>query len=396
MARYHELLKVTARRNDAVNGWFICDRGRFTNAAVNAADRPRQARIDGRTATVDEALDAAVERVQKFVRQHGSEAVAIVGSPRMAHEGNIMAARLREVLNAGALCYFDAALDAERSMAAAARLTATNAASQDDVRRADVVALVDCALLDEAPMMALAVRQAWRGGARVYVVGKDGFDATTIGQMFEVIEVASLDDVPFAAAGHPVIVYGGHHAAQEAVLSASTGVAKLAYLFAGPNSFGCARLAAKHAAASCSDAFATGKIKGVISFEADFSAVPGIAVLVAADWQATAPLQQAEIVLPVTSWVEMDGTFVNHVGRAQGFMRVMQPGLPLKGLDPAGHPPRQHRHDAPGGDARPAHDLIAEIIRRCGGKNVEMVLGEEDDSILTTEAPEKKSCANTL
>ncbi len=54
MARYRELLKVTARRNDAVNGWFICDRGRFSNSAVNAPDRPRQALVDGKAVSMDD------------------------------------------------------------------------------------------------------------------------------------------------------------------------------------------------------------------------------------------------------------------------------------------------------------------------------------------------------
>ena len=56
---------------------------------------------------------------------------------------------------------------------AVALLNRDNAASQEDVRRADLVALLECDLLNEAPMMALAVRQAWRNGAKVYVVDGD-------------------------------------------------------------------------------------------------------------------------------------------------------------------------------------------------------------------------------
>src|SRR5450631_37805 len=164
MARYRELLKVTARRNDHVNGWFICDRGRFTNAAVNAPDRPRQALVDGNPVTLDTALDTLVERLTGFLDLNGPGSLAIVGSPRMSLEGNLLAARLREQLGAGALCYFSDEIREERTLKAVSLLTADKAASQADVRAADLIAIMECNVLNEAPMMALAVRQAWRNG----------------------------------------------------------------------------------------------------------------------------------------------------------------------------------------------------------------------------------------
>ena len=173
MARYRELLKVTARRNDEVNGWFICDRGRFSNAAVNAPDRPRQALVDGEAVSMEAALDALLERLTGFIELNGSSALAIVGSSRMSQEAAIMAARLREVTGAGTLCYSGDAAHSGVTAEAVALLNRDNAASQEDVRQADLVAVLECDLLDEAPMMALAVRQAWRNGAKVYVVGNE-------------------------------------------------------------------------------------------------------------------------------------------------------------------------------------------------------------------------------
>ena len=67
----------------------------------------------------------------------------------------------------------------------------------------------------------------------------------------------------------------------------------------------------------------------------------------------------------------MDGTFVNYEGRAQRFTKVMNPGLPITGLDPALHPPRVHRSVAPGGDPRPAWRILAELIERLGGDRVD-------------------------
>jgi NADH-quinone oxidoreductase subunit G len=66
----------------------------------------------------------------------------------------------------------------------------------------------------------------------------------------------------------------------------------------------------------------------------------------------------------------MDGTFINNEGRAQRFRKVMAPGLPVSGLDPALHPPRIHGKLAPGGDLRPAWQVIADVIERLGGDRV--------------------------
>jgi NADH-quinone oxidoreductase subunit G len=374
MARYRELLKITARRNDAVNGWFICDRGRFSNSAVNAPDRPRQALVDGEPVGMDRALDALLERLGEFLALHGSAALAIVGSPRMSLEGALMAARLRELIDAGTLCYFGDALQAERALAALALLTPENSASQEDVRRADLVAVMECDLLNEAPMMALAVRQALRNGARIFTVGSECPPDAGQQQLFRSEAAISLSDVPLASAARPVIICGTCQKGLEQLrTTAATTGAGLAFILDGPNAFGCALLTLEHAAVPFSETLAGGRIKGIIALEADLpdNLPPEVRVLAAADWRPDGVPERAEVVLPVTAWVEMDGTFVNNEGRAQRFRQVMQPGLPIRGLTPELHPPRIHRHDAPGGDLLPSWKIVAELLERMGDKPVE-------------------------
>ena len=48
----------------------------------------------------------------------------------------------------------------------------------------------------------------------------------------------------------------------------------------------------------------------------------------------------------------------------------MNPGLPIKGLDPALHPPRVHEQIAPGGDSRPSWQVMAALIEKFGGEKV--------------------------
>ncbi|MGB9080408.1 MAG: NADH-quinone oxidoreductase subunit NuoG [Desulfuromonadaceae bacterium] len=368
MARYRELLKTTARRNDAVNGWFICDRGRFSNAAVNAPDRPRQARVDDTPVDMTVALDALLERLNEFLALNGADALAVVGSPRLSLEGTIMAARLREVIGTETLCYFAEAPHAERMLEAVSLLNAGNSASQEDVRQADLIAILACDLPAEAPMMALAVRQAWRNGARIFIVGGECRLEPTERRLYEAENVVSLADVPFAGARNPLIICGTRHDGLETLRTVALAGVKISFILDGPNAFGCAHLAREQGAKSFSEALAGGKIRGIISLEADLPAglPPEIRVLAAADWLPTHLMKRAEIALPVTSWVEMDGTYINNEGRAQRFKQVMQPGLPINGLTPELHPPRIHRHDPPGGDMLPSWSVVSELLKLLG------------------------------
>ena len=389
MARYRELLKVTARRNDEVNGWFICDRGRFTNAAVNAPDRPRQALVDGESVSMDAALETLSERIIEFLQLHGPEALAIIGSPRMSLEGNIMAAQLQKALNSGALCYFGDVLHAERMLEVVSLLNADNSASQEDVRQADLIAIMECDLQAEAPMMSLAVRQAWRNGARIFIVGNECRLETAQQHLYEAAAVASLANVPFTEARHPLVICGTRHKGLEDVRAVTQMGVKTSFILDGPNAFGCALLAREQGAISFSEALASDKIKGIISLEAELPAdlPPEIRVLAAVDWLPTDLMKRAEIALPVTAWVEMNGTFVNNEGRAQRFSQVMQPGLPIKGLTQELHPPRIHRHDPPGGDMLPSWRVVSELLERLGDeKSREVNFGEKWELLKSLDA----------
>ncbi len=370
-ARYRELLKVMARRNDAVNGWFICDRGRFGNAAVNAPRRPRQPLVDRQPVGWDQALDTLLGRLSEFLELHGPGSLAIVGSPRMSLEGNIMAARLRDLLGAGTICYFGSSKQSEPALEAANSLTPDTAASQADVRSADLIAIVGCDLLEQAPMMALAVRQAWRNGARIYAVDCDQTTSLYAGEV-----APALSALPFSEAKQPVIIYGTDHKQPDSSDDAVRSGTKLAFILNGPNDFGCALLAREQGAVPLADALAGGKIKGLLSFEADLTTeLPdAVRVLAACDWQPTQLMQRAEVALPATAWIEMEGTFVNNEGRAQRFRQVMPPGLPIRGLGPDGHPPREFRKTAPGSDILPGWRLIADIIERLEGERVDVPL----------------------
>jgi len=236
---------------------------------------------------------------------------------------------------------------------------------------------VECDPLNEAPMMALAVRQAWRNGAQVYRIGNACPPDTAQEPLYETQPITTMADIPFRDARQPVIICGTHQADLPAIADAVQSGAKLACILDSPNAFGCALLSKEHGAVPFSQALASGRIKGLIACEADLPTemTQGITLLAVVDWLNTPLMSRAEVALPATAWVEMEGTFINNEGRAQRFKQVMQPGLPIKGLDPAGHPPRIHRKTPPGGDLRPAWQVLAELLERLGGEKADHPLG---------------------
>lgn len=367
VARYRELLKTMARRNDAVNGWFICDRGRFAKYGVNDPQRPRMPLVDGHETSLDEALESLLLRIGEVEELYGPGSIAIVGSSRLALETAALLPLLAQSVSAGALCYFTGQEDGDRTVALFDLLSAVKSASQQDVRDSDCIVICDCDPLQEAPMMALAVRQAWRNGARVYVAG----DAVELKCEFS--RVATLDEVPLADAKRPVMICGMSDRTDifSDTLEQQSHL-KLACLFPAPNCYAAALLSREHGATCLEDALAEGGIKGIIAIEADIPAeiLDGIPFVAALDWRMTAAVEAAQIVLPTTAWVEMDGTFINNEGRAQRFKKVMNSGVPIKGLDPDGHPPHIHRTVPPGGEAEPSWKIVARLIESLGGEQI--------------------------
>ena len=205
------------------------------------------------------------------------------------------------------------------------------------------------------------------------MVGGDGGASLAKALGVDITPVDFLSDVPFDRFRLSVVICGTATAGMATIETAAAVGMKVVYPLPGPNAFTAALLSREHGAGSLAEGVATGRVKGVIAVEADIPAelLAGVPFVVAADWLPTAVVRQAQIVLPTTTWVEMDGTFVNNEGRAQRFRQVMQPGLPIKGMDPAGHPPRVHRVMPPGGDILPAWRVIAELIERLGGEKIE-------------------------
>ena len=91
---YRGVMRVEARFNSDVNGYFLCDAGRFgfsyANGGSGRRDRPLSPMIAGVPASGPAALAAAREALESIEAKYGSAAVAAVGSRRNSLESQCM------------------------------------------------------------------------------------------------------------------------------------------------------------------------------------------------------------------------------------------------------------------------------------------------------------------
>lgn len=379
-----ELIKIVARRNDEVNGWFICDRGRFDKSHVNSPERPRQPLIDGSVSPMEQALDALAGRITAFVRSNGTGSLAFVGSPRLSLEGAIMLGKLSQLLDGAQLSYYVDPAVAQGSVSAARILTPQNAASVRELERADCVVLLSVDLMQEGAMLAPAIRKASLAGAQVYLVADPGAPKQDL--PFRYTLVNSLDNAPLEGGSNGVVICGPGKKGAERLDHLASVSARLMMLQPGPNGFSTALLSIEHDAAPLAELLQAKKVKGIVSFEADLptESLEGVEVLGCADWRGGPLAAKAQVFIPTTTWVESDGTSINFEGRAQRFESCRRPGLPLKGLDAKYystaetreekplHPPRVPRKDSdiPGGAPRDVWKVMAQLLENLGGERI--------------------------
>ncbi len=168
---YHQaIIRHEARENNEINGPFICDRGRFGCFYANLDERPWQPRVDGQEAGWEQAMTAAADGLQRIISASGHGAVAVLGSTRASQETLVMLDRCCTKLGLAApCCFYDPALEG-KVRRAVHRLDERLATSLHDIENADHILVVGVDPVNEAPMLALALRQAVRKGAEVTVL----------------------------------------------------------------------------------------------------------------------------------------------------------------------------------------------------------------------------------
>jgi NADH-quinone oxidoreductase subunit G len=410
-ARYRELQRRRARTNRQTNGHFICDRGRFGYGYVNHPERPRDPLVGHRRVVWQEALAALQNQLRELCELFGSGSIGLLSSSRASLETQFLSKRWATALGSTQFC-FEAHPLRDQTARFAASQAPERMASLEDIRCADMIVLIGADPLGEAPMLALALRQAARRGARIVVVDPrpvalplacehHAVTPEKLQWILRGLGAPRQDTFSSAAeelggtlgrclleAKNPVLVGGGDLLGPqgcEALLQAAEAcsrpsrpdhVCRSMLLLAGPNSFGGAMMSDEVADFdTLLEGIEQGRIKALLCIEADpladfpdrkrcRAALARLDLLAVFDYVATATVREANLFFPTTALEESTGILINNEGRMQAFEQVFDVGMPLSQSAAGEHPPRFFSRDIPGSQPRPAWFTLAELLGR--------------------------------
>jgi NADH-quinone oxidoreductase subunit G len=360
------------------------------------------------------AVAEARRRIEQAVNQFGPSCVAVAVSAGSSLEtiavgqylcvqnnwtGPVVAQTTRQVLN---------------MQSAVQHLKPELAVSLGAVSVADEAVVLGADPLNEAPMLALSLRQAWRQGAHVTVIDPRGvwlpFDIDhwavhpsaldrVVREMVERIKTGALPDTPGASSPRPVsaladrlvrsrrtvVVCGADIVTPQTIAAAadltealrSKGTeAKLFFTMAEANAF-----AAGLTSGQCSsmeqllDLIEAGRIRVLVVVEDDpwrqypdrrrlEAALQRLDHLIVLGHVATALNQHAGCFLPTQTLYESGGCWINQEGRLQAARPVMAGGESIEISGRGDHPPRVFESRIPGGEPQAAWRILLALGRR--------------------------------
>jgi NADH-quinone oxidoreductase subunit G len=386
--RYGTLRRVVNRYNGAVNGYFLCDRGRYGYEFVNSERRIRQPSLWGKQITASEA--------RGWLQQRAAGKAIGIGSPRASLESNFA---LRTLVGKDR---FYGGISAVESRLMQLILTIlrdrrTRTPAPREIESADAVFVLGEDVSNVAPRMALSLRQSLRQqpleaagplhiplwmdhAVREAVQDTRGplFIASTAATRLDEIAMRTVRAAPddlarlgFAvahavessapapsglsdsirdaateiagrlnAAKRPLVISGpGNH--NPAIIQAAANVAwalptaSLAFTAPECNSMGLALMECPDLEAACEIEADT-----VIILENDlYRRLPRPAIdqflarfahVVVLDHVENGTTARGELVLPVAAFAEADGSLVSSEGRVQRFFQAMTPEKPVQ------------------------------------------------------------------
>jgi NADH-quinone oxidoreductase subunit G len=152
--RYGSLRMISNRYNGEVNGYFLCDRGRFGYEFVNSTGRIRKPLVKGVPVTGETMLNEITSALKETT-------VIGIGSPRASLESNFVLKKL-----VGEENFYAGVSENEFWLNNLALKIlnhgSTRSLSMKEVEKSDVVFILGEDLTNTAPMMALTVRQSVR------------------------------------------------------------------------------------------------------------------------------------------------------------------------------------------------------------------------------------------
>ncbi|MFQ5483872.1 MAG: NADH-quinone oxidoreductase subunit NuoG, partial [Desulfobacterales bacterium] len=421
--RYRQLIRQESRFSNAVNGYFICDRGRYGFYYADAADRPRYGQIDGKKDSHRAALQHAEEKLDRISRNSGPGSIACVGSVRSSIETLAVLKHLCQ-LKGWQIAFFLMNSSLQPKIATAvSRLEPKLKVSLQEVEQADFILAVGVDPVNEAPMLALSMRQAQQRGAPVIVIdprpvrlpfefehlpalpeemplyvgllakcaikidtatgmenqAKTCYDSLPDGDL---LPQALIDAVAPALKQsiRPVIVCGMEvgpetmpaMAADFALLLQNAKKqAGLFYVLPGANAFGAALLSkTDNTFEKVLSGIEEREIRALVLIESDpllqypdrqrvERAFDQLDLLVVMDYLSTSCVHRADVFVPTETVFEAGGIFMNQEGRAQRAVAAYKGGPSIDQSSNGNHPPRIFQKEIPVRESKAAWKSLA-------------------------------------
>ncbi|HYK76992.1 MAG TPA: NADH-quinone oxidoreductase subunit NuoG [Daejeonella sp.] len=154
--RYGELRQITSRFNSEVNGYFICDRGRFGYDFVNSPNRIQQPLIRSRIPEATHKTDLLL-----YLTEFLTGKTIGIGSPRASLESNFALMQL-----VGKENFYQGISETEAQLLSfilqVSSSDSIHIPSLKEIEQADVVLILGEDITNSAPRMALSLRQTVR------------------------------------------------------------------------------------------------------------------------------------------------------------------------------------------------------------------------------------------
>lgn len=173
------IYRITSRRNDLVDGGFLCDKGRFGYEFVNHPDRLKQplVRKGGELSPVDwdEAIELVASKFKSTKERSGADSLAGVGSSKLTNEESYVFQKfLRVVLGTNNI---DHRVSSKHLLPSSALKPGDRACgmtnSLTDIEEAKLILVLGCDLQEEHPIVNLRVIKSVRRGNLLLVANPE-------------------------------------------------------------------------------------------------------------------------------------------------------------------------------------------------------------------------------
>jgi NADH-quinone oxidoreductase subunit G len=297
--REGKVKRILSRNHPEVDGGWLCDKGRFAYQHLRAEDRLRDPVLRVRRRGFEEvSWERALDEAERLLREADGRIVTALSGSETVEQAYALAKLLRRGLGAHSAMLPEEVSDALDDLRLP--LSAIGTAKT-------IAVLGDAPIVERAPIVDLWIRQARRNGARV-------------------VEEAE---------GAEILIWcgpGGDGGARVAALARSVGAKGAFYLPETANARGVSDAWSAAADAEATDPEPIGLL--IVSGD-EAAANPDVRAIaeqaervlvismfhgLAAGW--------ADLVLPGTSYLERDGTYVNLEGRVQRIRRSVIPPAP--------------------------------------------------------------------